>query len=196
MPKGIAKIGTGKELPINRGKQPKLKISPKVEGVKQESCDGIAYEIKDKSFGVLQVRKTANAWWKSREKVQKMIDAFKLDCGILEMCYYAGISKDQFDYFMQIHKGFSDVINILREYPILKARKKVVADIDVSFDNALKYLERKRRAEFATRSEHTGPDGKPLFEVTDEQARKMAINTLAEIEQRKKLRAELKKKDE
>lgn len=166
-------------------------VAPKQE-VKQKSCEGVAYKIKDPAFGILEVRNSANAWFTDKEKVQKMIDAFKLDCTILEMCYYVGISKDQYDYFRDIHPDFSYVLDILREFPVLKARKRVVKGIDESFDNALRYLERKRRAEFATRVESTGADGAPLYSLTDDQAEQIAQTTLKAIESRRNVLKKLK----
>lgn len=113
----------------------------------------IAYTIEDKFFGELKIKETANAWWKNREKVVKLIQGFKMDCKPGELRILAGISKDQYDYFMQVHPEFSAIFEDLRNNPVLKARATVITGIGMDPNIAFKYLERKASDEFKEKKE-------------------------------------------
>ncbi len=147
-------------------------LGPKSNG-KRKSERSIAYEIVDKNFGTLQVRKTANAWWKESGKVRSLIDACKMDCNVLEACFYAGISEEQYYYFCEVHPEFYGIKSLLNSYPCFKARSTVVKNLSDP-KLALSYLERKNKQEFSPRQEHTGAGGKDLIpnrysQMTDEE---------------------------
>jgi hypothetical protein len=115
--------------------------------------DKIEYIIEDKSFGELKIRKTANAWWKDREKVAKLIQGLKMDCKPGELRILAGITKDQQEYFMKVHPEFSSIFDDFRCNPVLRARATVYAGIGTDPNLAFRYLERKAPDEFKERSE-------------------------------------------
>jgi hypothetical protein len=98
------------------------------------------------------------------EVVRKLEEAFALGCTNLEACLYADISKSTFYEYLKKRPVFQDRIDLLRERPILQARDAVIQAIRRGDGNlALKYLERKRKAEFALRTELTGADGTDLL---------------------------------
>jgi hypothetical protein len=113
----------------------------------------IAYTIEDKFFGELKIKKTANAWWKDREKVVKLIQGYKMDCKPGELRILAGISEDQRKYFMEVHPEFSLIFEDLRSNPVLKARATVIDGIGKDANIAFKYLERKASEEFRERKD-------------------------------------------
>ena len=89
-----------------------------------------------------------------------------MDCSVSEACLHAGISRQTYYNWIKENPDLLDRFEQLREHPVLKARKTVVDSLDQP-ENAHWYLSRKRRAEFATREEHTGPDGGPLIEISE-----------------------------
>jgi len=125
----------------------------------------IAYTIKDKNFPDFQVKKSANAWWMERRKVEDLISAFKIDATNEEACTYAGISLAQLKYFLELHEEFYTVRDACKELIFLRARQAISKNVDDG-DYALRFMERKKKAEFSLRTEHTGPDGGPI-EITD-----------------------------
>ena len=86
--------------------------------------------------------------------VAKIIEAFKLDVTVEEACTYANISKDTYYRRIKEDEEFSDEMERARMYASMVARQTVIREIQQDGDLALKYLERKRKAEFSPRSEH------------------------------------------
>lgn len=140
------------KLPNPEAPGTRITPAPKSDPVKlaYDYMNEVAYIIKDKHFpgGEFKVWKTANGWWASQAKVEDLIQAFKIDCTIEEACSYAGISFDQFRYFLERHSDFSPIIEVCRNLPIVSARDKVVKAISTDPEMAMKYLERKRKQEF------------------------------------------------
>ncbi|MDO8589973.1 MAG: hypothetical protein Q7R69_01750 [bacterium] len=112
--------------------------------------DQYAYTIKDRAFGILRVENSANAWYRDQGKVLRLITAFKYDATIKEACFSAGISIDQYKYFVEKHPEFSHIIEALRQMPVLRARKTIVDRLETDPKVAMWYLARKRREEFDT----------------------------------------------
>ena len=111
------------------------------------------YTITDKYFPDFNVLKSDNAWWVDKGKIERLIAAFKMDAAIMEACAYAGITYEQYKYFNEIHPEFSIVKQLCNELPTLQARQEVIKGIANDKEFALKYLERKRKNEFSTKSE-------------------------------------------
>ena len=80
--------------------------------------------------------------------VRKLIEAFKLDVSVEEACLYADISKDTYYRKLKEDEGFSDDIDRARMYATMAARLSIIKALPTDPHLALKYLERKRRAEF------------------------------------------------
>ncbi len=74
------------------------------------------------------------------------------------------IHKDTYYQWIKADKELSDRLEALRNKPVLSARTSVVESFKAHPELALKYLERKRKKEFAERKEVTGEDGAPLFD--------------------------------
>lgn len=89
----------------------------------------------------------------SEEKIKKLEEAFALDCSIGEACFYADISKVTYHNWVNKNPELLNRFDALREKPVLMARQTVVKSLKDNPDMALKYLERKRKAEFSPRIE-------------------------------------------
>lgn len=101
---------------------------------------------------------------KSEESVvQKLEEAFAMGCTDLEACLYADISKSAFYAYQDKHPEFLNRKEILKERPVLQARNSVIKAMRYDGNLALKYLERKKKSEFALRTEMTGKDGADLM---------------------------------
>ena len=93
--------------------------------------------------------------------LQKLEEVFAIGGTDTEACFYAGIGTSTLYEYQKDNPEFVERKEALKEKPILKARQTVVKSLD-NPDMALKYLERKRKAEFSLRVEQTGADGKDL----------------------------------
>jgi len=127
--------------------QDQISTTQVLEVSKADQC---AYTIRDRAFGILRVENSANAWYRDRGKLIRLINAFKYDATIKEACFSAGISLDQYKYFIEKHPEFSPIVEALRQMPILRARKTIVGRLETDPKIAMWYLERKRREEFDT----------------------------------------------
>lgn len=134
-------------------KQRKKTRNSIAERVEAAVVPEILYTIKDANFPDFNVVFTDNAWWSNRAKVENLISAFKLDCSVGEACVHAGITHDQWQYFIEKHPDFSVVRGLISELPTLRARQEVVLGLANDKEFALKYLERKKKNEFSLRTE-------------------------------------------
>jgi hypothetical protein len=104
--------------------------------------------------------------------VKKLEEAFALDCTVWEACFYAEISHQTYYNLLEQRPELIERFKALREKPVLLARQVLINGINwkttkdkttwvvttITPPNpelALKYLERKRKNEFALRTEHT-----------------------------------------
>jgi hypothetical protein len=83
------------------------------------------------------------------EVLRKLEEAFALGCTDLEACFYADISKTAFYEYQKDNPEFADRKEQLKQRPILLARTTVVKEIQEKGELALKFLERKAKAEFS-----------------------------------------------
>jgi hypothetical protein len=98
----------------------------------------------------------------SDEILRKIEEVAALDGTIEEMAYYANIHRATLYRWIEDDDELRDRIQELRERPILLARQTVVKSLSEP-DHAFKYLERKKKSEFAQRVEQTGKDGERLI---------------------------------
>ena len=101
-------------------------------------------------------KKTGRKWFDGKDEqmvVAKLHEAFAFGASDLEACYYADISKDSLQRYQKAHEGFREYKDRLKERPILLARQSVVKQLITDGDLALKYLERKKKEEFSTKTE-------------------------------------------
>ena len=89
----------------------------------------------------------------TKEIVNKLEQAFAIDCSVEEACSYAEISRNTFYDYLKINPTFNDRIADLRERPVLAARQRAVKGINETYGNAMDYLKRKRRLEFGDKSD-------------------------------------------
>ncbi|MDO4873731.1 MAG: hypothetical protein Q4A35_00850 [Candidatus Gracilibacteria bacterium] len=100
---------------------------------------------------------------KNRDEIfRKLEEAFLLDATIGEACFYAGISHETYYQILKENPEFSERFEACRNNPILKARQSVINNLNDP-NIALKYLERKAKAEFSTRQELTDKNGHSAF---------------------------------
>ena len=99
--------------------------------------------------------------------VQKLEEAFALDCSIGEACFYADIARQTYYNLIEEKPELLDKFNRLREKPVLIARQTVVKACKDNPDIALKYLERKRKDEFSTKT--INDNNNKIIEPTQEE---------------------------
>ena len=89
---------------------------------------------------------------------QLLREAFSMDCTIAEACIYANISRTTFYTWKEEDPELFDTFDALRDSVALKARKKIAKDVDTSFDNAMRYMAKKKPDEFGDKMklEHSG----------------------------------------
>ena len=93
-------------------------------------------------------------------------EAFEWGCTDIEACLHANISTSAFYIYQKENKGYLERKQELKDTPTLRARKTVVKALEDDVDIALKYLERKKKCEFSTRTETTGKDGGDIRTTT------------------------------
>jgi hypothetical protein len=106
----------------------------------------------------------------SEEYVKSLEDAFKNGANIVQACLLSRISRETYYNWCEQKKGFLDRMTTAQEYPSVIARLAVVKAIGEEVknpsrngtENSWKWLERKNKDEFSSRSELTGKDGKDL----------------------------------
>jgi len=98
------------------------------------------------------------------DTVKKLEEAFLMGCSDLEACLFADISKQTLYTYQDKNPEFIDRKRILKQNPVMVARQSVLKEMREDGNLAMKYLERKNKAEFGTRTEHAveGVEGKPL----------------------------------
>lgn len=133
----------------------------------------------------------AKGWWDTHpEKLLKLEQAFAQGNTDEDACAYAELPYSTFWYYIsEVNPAFGEKREQLKAQPILKMNNIVIraatgyeetdkdgkikriipADVSV----AQWYLERKRKKEFALRTEVTGADSKSLLEVSEERKKKL-----------------------
>lgn len=106
--------------------------------------------------------------------MKKLEEAFAIGASDREACFYADVSPAALYKYQDRTPSFVERKAALKERPVLLARQTVVKALETDSALAMKYLERKRRSEFATRNELTGADGDKLgVGISAEQARQL-----------------------
>lgn len=97
------------------------------------------------------------------EKVlRKLEEAFAYGCSDLEACFYADISKTALYEYQKDHPEFTERKELLKEKPILMARQSVIKAMQKDGNLALRYLERRKKSEFATNPPPAPPPANPI----------------------------------
>lgn len=103
----------------------------------------------------------------TEDVVSKLEQAFALDSTVEEACLYADISRQTYYLKIKERPELSDRFDELRQRPFLKARQTLVKSLDLP-EHAKWYMERKKKTEFANRTELTGADGERLIASKEE----------------------------
>lgn len=98
----------------------------------------------------------------TEQTIEKLRHVFALDGTIEEACFYADISTASYYGWVKKNPKLLDEFTRIRNKPILQARNEVVKGLNGNPEFSLKYLERKRRAEFAPSVKVTDQDGNAL----------------------------------
>jgi len=83
----------------------------------------------------------------------KLEEAFLIGCSDLEACLVADISKDALYDYQTKHPEFTERKELLKQNPILAARRSAFRGFAEDHAHALKFLERKKRDEFSLKTE-------------------------------------------
>lgn len=107
--------------------------------------------------------RNSHAWWMNKTKVEKLIDAYRMDCKNAEACYWAGITPAQLNHFLSKHPEFKDIIAHCKEELGFYARKNIAKSIKVdrSVGRSWDYLSKKHKGEFSDQHDITS-GGKAL----------------------------------
>ncbi len=97
--------------------------------------------------------------------IKKLEEAFAMGSSDGEACYYAEISTVTFYAYLKKNPEFVNRRDQLKERPVLMARQKVVNEITSDVKVAQWFLERKRKGEFAVRTDITSGDEPLQFSV-------------------------------
>lgn len=96
------------------------------------------------------------------ETIDKLRQAFLIGATKEEAARYAGISKVTLYNYIEKVPEFMNEIKAWQDEPILKAKRKVVQELDKDVKNAQWYLERKKKDEFSSRTEVSGDGQNPI----------------------------------
>lgn len=97
---------------------------------------------------------------KNREIViRKLEEVWAMGGTDREAAMFAGISTSSLSEFLSKNPEVSERKELLLEKPILQARKTVVKALDVDYEFAMDYLEKKRPEEFAKKNDPNGGAG-------------------------------------
>lgn len=102
--------------------------------------------------------------------LEKLKEAFLWGCTDAEACLHAGIGAATLYNYQNANPEYVEQKAAWKENPILLARSSVVQGLKMDRELALKFLERKRRDEFAVRqiNETTDPETeKKLDKITE-----------------------------
>lgn len=85
----------------------------------------------------------------NEEVVGLLYQAFAFGCSDAEACIFAGISKASFYEYQKKHPEVKERKELLKETPVLEARKKTLEGIKQDYNLAFSFLKSKRSDEFA-----------------------------------------------
>ena len=90
----------------------------------------------------------------TKEVIEKLEYAFSLGCTDIEACLHADIAEKTLYLYQEKHPEFIQRKNALKESPIFLARQSVLKGLKEDPDLALKFLERRKKDEFSTKTEN------------------------------------------
>jgi len=98
------------------------------------------------------------------EVLKKLEDAFLIGCSDVEACFVADISPQTLYNYQKEYPEFVERKEALKSNPVFIARKSVITEMATKGELALKFLERKAKAEFSSSTDINlgGQEGKPV----------------------------------
>jgi hypothetical protein len=94
----------------------------------------------------------------------RFLKAASFNMNIEATCAYAGITRQTYLNYIEKHPEFLDEIRIENHKPYQTALSTVLKAASKDPKIAMQYLERRYKAEFSTRQEVTGADGKNIID--------------------------------
>ena len=102
--------------------------------------------------------------------IEKLEYAFSLGCSDNEACLHANIAPATLYKYQDENPKFTERKHLLKDSPIFLARQSVLKGIKSDPDLALKFLERRKKDEFSTKTENdirVKELPKPIMDVLD-----------------------------
>lgn len=87
------------------------------------------------------------------EVLRKLEEAFKMGCTDMEACLHAGISHAPLYDLQAKDQGFAEKKEMWKQWPVLRARTKVMRGIEDDEKLAWDFLKHKKSDEFKTKSD-------------------------------------------
>lgn len=118
------------------------------------------------------------------EKLQKLRQAFSIGCSDREACVYADVALSTLYNYQNANHEFIEEKAGLKEKPVLLARQVVVKSLEKEDVKTAQWLlERKKRKEFATRTESEIRQVEAFDNLTDDELKKIADGASATEEE-------------
>ena len=92
----------------------------------------------------------------------KLREGFLMGFDDEEACAYVDINPSTLYRYQEAHPEYASKKEAWKKNPILEAKATVTKRLKYDAELAFKYLERKKKSEFASRHELTGEGGDPL----------------------------------
>lgn len=125
----------------------------------------------------------------SPDTIKKLEEAAGVRLNVKESCAYAEIHRDTYYDWMKRVPGLSDRLDDLRENPIIRAKRRIIGQLDIDTNAAFRFLEKEKPEDYGEKLklEHSGQiaqsDG--LLHPEDDALR---------IEFRERMRANIRKR--
>ena len=104
------------------------------------------------------------------DTIKKLEEAAGARLSDKSSCSYAGISRDTFYRWLKQVPGLADRLDDLKENPIIRAKRRIVSQIDNDTNVAFRYLEKEDPEEYGEKLklEHSGEvKNIPITDETD-----------------------------
>lgn len=113
---------------------------------------------------------------KTKDLVDKLIEAFHDDATVEQACYVAGIHKTTYYDWLKQDEDFSYEMSKAQEYPKVISKKVLIDAVEAGDKQiALEIIKRREKERYSERLENTGKDGKdliPQFIVSTKESKK------------------------
>ncbi len=96
--------------------------------------------------------------------LEKLREAFLIGCDDIEAALFAGISVATLYNHQKANPTFLEWKEALKRNPFLKARKTIVEHLERDPEFAMRYMERKKKNEFAPNAKLTIEDNRPTLD--------------------------------